>query len=69
MECRYEARLAAERESGIRLQGENGVIRSKFSGLTQQLTHLEADLKSTQDSKMETEQVVKLSPKHKSLLL
>ena len=30
---RYEAKLASERESALRLKGENGIMRKKFTAL------------------------------------
>ena len=35
--CRYETKLAAEVEVGLRLRGENGIMKKKFGALQQQI--------------------------------
>lgn len=54
---RYEGKLAREREAGIKLQGEHGVMRSKFASMAQQLSQVKADLAASRDSQQAAEQV------------
>lgn len=58
MSCRYESRLAGEREASIRLQGENGIMRSKFTGLTAQINQLQADLSTVNSRRQDADQVL-----------
>lgn len=50
---KYELRLAAERESGLRLKGENGIMKKKFTLLQKDINMQKDEIQSLFDDKKE----------------
>ena len=50
---KYELRLAAERESGLRLKGENGIMKKKFTLLQKDINVQKDEIQSLFDDKKE----------------
>jgi hypothetical protein len=50
---RYEGRLAAEREAGLRLKGENGIMKKKFSTLQKEIDDQRAEIAQLFEHKKE----------------
>lgn len=61
MLCRYESRLATERDNCVRLQGENGLLRQKFQSALADVTQLQDQIKALEATKS-TLQNVSLLP-------
>ena len=55
--CRYESKLAAEREVSVRLQGENGLMRNKFASIMAELNQLKAEVATLNNAKQDLLQV------------
>ena len=49
MLCSYEARLAAEQETGLRLRGELGLLKKRVGGFQGQAEELQAQLQRMHD--------------------
>ena len=50
---RYEGRLAAEREAGLRLKGENGIMKKKFGTLQKEIDDQHAEIAQLFEHKKE----------------
>ena len=50
---RYEGRLAAEREAGLRLKGENGIMKKKFGTLQKEIDDQRAEVAQLFEHKKE----------------
>ena len=50
---RYEGRLAAEREAGLRLKGENGTMKKKFGTLQKEIDDQRAEMAQLFEHKKE----------------
>ena len=59
LSCRYESKLAAEREVSVRLQGENGLMRNKFASIMAELNRLKAEVATLNTAKQDLLQVRK----------
>ena len=51
--CRYEARLAVERETELRLKGENGIMKKKFGTLQKEIDNQRAEVAQLFEHKKE----------------
>lgn len=54
---RYEAKLTAEREVGLRLKGENGIMKKKFNALQKDIEDQRDEIKTLFEHKKELYQV------------
>ncbi len=54
---RYEAKLTAERDMGLRLKGENGIMKKRFSALQKDIDEAREECKALFDQKKELYQV------------
>ena len=50
---RYEAKLTAERDMGLRLKGENGIMKKRFSALQKDIDEAREECKALFDQKKE----------------
>lgn len=50
---RYEGRLSAEREAGLRLKGENGIMKKKFGTLQKVIDDQRAEVAQLFEHKKE----------------
>merc|ERR1719440_820485 len=48
---RYEAKLASERESALRLKGENGIMRKKFTALQKDIEDQKDEINNLSNNK------------------
>ncbi|GMH45741.1 hypothetical protein BSKO_13704 [Bryopsis sp. KO-2023] len=55
---RYEQRLSQEREVGLRLKGQNGIMRKKFNALQKDIEAQKEEIKSLFDQKKELYQTI-----------
>lgn len=49
--CRYESKLAGEHETCVRLQGENGLLRQRFTSMAAELQALKGEIASLGNTK------------------
>ena len=50
---RYEGKLTAERDMGLRLKGENGIMKKRFSALQKDIDEAREECKALFDQKKE----------------
>lgn len=55
---KYEQKLSAEREAGLRLKGENGIMRKKFTALQKDIDAQKEEIKSLFEQKKELYQTI-----------
>ena len=54
---RYEGKLTAERDMGLRLKGENGIMKKRFSALQKDIDEAREECKALFDQKKDLYQV------------
>ncbi|TPX47853.1 hypothetical protein SeLEV6574_g02417 [Synchytrium endobioticum] len=59
LRTKYEARLREERETGLRLKGENGIMRKKFGTLQSEIDSLRAEISRAQAEEKKLQGVIK----------
>ena len=55
--ARYETKLSAERDIGLRLKGENGIMKKKFNALQKDIEDQRDEIKTLFEHKKELYQV------------
>ncbi|KAK9834356.1 hypothetical protein WJX84_006234, partial [Apatococcus fuscideae] len=58
MRDKYEAKLTAERDMGLRLKGENGIMKKRFSALQKDIDEAREECKALFDQKKELYQTI-----------
>ena len=51
--CRYDVKLGTERETGLRLKGECGILKKKFKVLEKEIEEHKEDVKTLFEQKKE----------------
>ncbi|TPX33526.1 hypothetical protein SmJEL517_g03626 [Synchytrium microbalum] len=59
LRTKYESRLREERETGLRLKGENGIMRKKFGTLQSEIDSLRAEIARAQAEEKKLQGVIK----------